>query len=147
MTTSGERGPDTQTSKIFSPELSLSKGNAGTKMEQMLKEQPETASPWDFFPSTDTKHWHYCWCQDVLTDNSLVWLPSERLCQYLTKTDADTHSTANLWTEPGDPSGKVRGRDEVAEGDYNPTRRTPVSINWIPQSSQGRNHQPKSIHG
>lgn len=43
-------------------------------------------------PSADTKPWHCCWCQDILANRSLVWLLSERLCQHLTKTDADTHS-------------------------------------------------------
>jgi hypothetical protein len=37
--------------KMFNPELSLPKGNAGTKMEQRLKERPsrdpETTPPWD----------------------------------------------------------------------------------------------------
>lgn len=36
---------------------------------------------------------------------------------------------------------------EGAEGDYNPIGRTTISTNWIPQSSQGLNYQPKNIHG
>jgi hypothetical protein len=38
---------------------------------------------------------------------------TERLCQHLTKTNADTHS--NWWTEPWDPNGTIRGRTEGAE--------------------------------
>jgi hypothetical protein len=55
--------------------------------------------------------------------------------------------TANLWTESGDPNGRVRGRAERAEGDCHPIGRKTESINQIPQSSQGLNHEPKSIHG
>jgi hypothetical protein len=32
-----------------------------------------------------------------------------------------------------------------AEGNGNPIERT-ISTNWMPQSSQGLNHQPKSTH-
>jgi hypothetical protein len=28
--------------------------------------------------------------------------------------------TANHWTDPGDPYGRVRGMTEGAEGDFNP---------------------------
>jgi hypothetical protein len=38
------------------------------------------------------------------------------------------------------------GRIEGVEGDCNPIGRT-ISVNWIAQSSQRLNHQPKSIHG
>jgi hypothetical protein len=33
---------------------------------------------------------------------------------------------ANLWTEPRDPNGRVRGRTEGAEGDCNPIGRTTI---------------------
>jgi hypothetical protein len=68
-------------------------------------------------------------------------LSHERLCQHLINTDADT---ANYLTEPGNPN-KARARTEGAEGDCNPIERT-ISTNWIAQSSQGLNHQPKRIH-
>jgi hypothetical protein len=55
--------------------------------------------------------------------------------------------TANHWTEPGNPNGRVRGRAEGAEGDHNLIGRTTASINWAPQSFQGLNHQPKNIYG
>jgi hypothetical protein len=42
--------------KIFNPESSLSKGNAGTKIEQILKERPSRVCPtMESIPSTDTK--------------------------------------------------------------------------------------------
>ena len=53
-------------------------------------------------------------------------LSSERLCQHLTKTEADL--IANHWTEARDPDGRIRGRIEGAEGDCNPIGTT-VSIN------------------
>jgi hypothetical protein len=55
--------------------------------------------------------------------------------------------TVNQWTEPGDPNGTVSGRAEGAEGDCNSIGRKTLSINLTPQSSQGLNHQQKSIHG
>ena len=54
--------------------------------------------------------------------------------------------TANHLTEHWDANGEVRGRTKGAEGVCNPLR-TKISTNQIPQSSQGLNHQPKSIHG
>jgi hypothetical protein len=56
----------------------------------------------------------------VLSDRSLVTLFSERFCQHLINTDADT---VNHQTEQGDPNGRFRGR---AEGDYNPIGRTTI---------------------
>lgn len=55
--------------------------------------------------------------------------------------------TANHWTEPGNPNGRVRGRAEGAEGDHNLIGRTTASINWAPQSFQGLNHQPRIYMG
>jgi hypothetical protein len=49
-------------------------------------------------------------------------------------------TTANHWTEPRDPSERIRGRAEGAEGECNPIRRTTVSINWTLQSSQAISH-------
>ena len=67
------------------------------------------------------------------------------LCLYLTKTNIDT--TANHWTQARDHNGRVRGMAKGAEGDCNPISRTTVSTRQTTQSSQGLNHQPKSIHG
>ena len=43
-------------------------------------------------PYTDTKPRHYCGCQEVHADRSLIQLSPERLCQILTNTDVDAHS-------------------------------------------------------
>jgi hypothetical protein len=51
----------------------------------------------------------------------------------------------NHQTEEGDSSGRARGRTEGVEGDCNSKRRT-ISTNRTTQSSQGLNHQPKSIY-
>ena len=71
----------------------------------------------------------------MLADRTLVWLSSERFCQHLAK-----------WTEPGDPSRRVRGKAEGIEWDCNPIGGTTVSINSTPQISQGLNQNPKSIY-
>jgi hypothetical protein len=49
------------------------------------------------------------------------------------------------WTERGHPNGEVKARTVGTEGVYKPVGRTTISTNQIPQSSQGLNHQPKSI--
>jgi hypothetical protein len=60
MASSGEMGPLTHL-KIFNPEFSLSKGNAGTKMEQKLKERPPRDLPTvPSIPSAVTKLRHNC---------------------------------------------------------------------------------------
>ena len=43
-------------------------------------------------PYTATKPGHYCGCQEVLADGSLIWLSLERLCQSLTNTEVDACS-------------------------------------------------------
>ena len=79
--------------KIFDPELLLSKGNAGTKMELKLKERPSRYLPnLGSIPCSGTKPWHYYWCHVVLADRSLAWLSSERLYQQLTEPDEDTYT-------------------------------------------------------
>jgi hypothetical protein len=54
--------------------------------------------------------------------------------------------TAIHWTDRRVPNGRARERTEGAEGVCNPIERT-ISTNQTPQSSQGLNHQLKSIHG
>ena len=49
---------------------------------------------------------------------------------------------AKHWSKAGDPSGRVRGRTEGAEGNCSPIGRR--TSNWTPQSSQGLNNQQKS---
>jgi hypothetical protein len=73
--------------------LALSKENAKTKMEQRLKKWSCRDNPtmWSIhlqIPNSDT----ISDAKNVLTDRSLVWLSYERLCQHVTKTDADTHN-------------------------------------------------------
>jgi hypothetical protein len=53
---------------------------------------------------------------------------------------------ANHRTEHGDPNRRVRGRTKRAEEVCSPIGRTTISTNWTTQSSQGLNHQPKSIY-
>jgi hypothetical protein len=56
MALSGEMGPLTNL-KIFNPELFLSKENAGTKMEQRLKERPSRDHPpWYLFHLQTANH-------------------------------------------------------------------------------------------
>jgi hypothetical protein len=51
------------------------------------------------------------------------------------------------WTDQGFTNVRVRERTEGTEGVCNPIGRTTISINQIPQSSQGLNYQPRSTHG
>jgi hypothetical protein len=56
----------------------------GQKLEQKLNERPSRdCSTLGAITSADTKPSHYCWCQEVLTQRSLVWLSPERLQHYL----------------------------------------------------------------
>ena len=80
----------------------------------------------------------------MLADRSLVLLSSERLFQDLTKTNADK---VNHWTEPENSNGRVKGSAVGVEEDCNPTGRTTVSTNQIPQSFQGLSHQPNNLYG
>jgi hypothetical protein len=47
---------------------------------------------WGSIPYTVTKPSHYCGCQEVLSERSLIELSPERLCQILTSTEVDAHS-------------------------------------------------------
>jgi len=45
----------------------------GPSVEQRLKQRPSRDCPtWGTIPYTDTKHRHYCRCQKVLADRSLI---------------------------------------------------------------------------
>ena len=62
-------------------------------MEQRLKERPSRDCPtWRSILYTATKPTHYCRCQQVLNDRSLIELSPERLCQCLTNTEVDALS-------------------------------------------------------
>ena len=56
--------------------------------------------------------------------------------------------TDKHWTKCRDPNGEVRARTVGSEGVCNLIGRTTISTNQTPpQSSQGINHQLKSIQG
>jgi hypothetical protein len=51
------------------------------RVEQRLKERPaRDCLTRGFIPYVATKPSHYCWCQEVLADRSLIWMSPERLC-------------------------------------------------------------------
>jgi hypothetical protein len=59
-------------------------------VEQRLKERPSRDCPtWGSIPYTVTKRRHYCGCQEVHAERSLIWLSSEKLCQSLTNTETN----------------------------------------------------------
>jgi hypothetical protein len=55
--------------------------------------------------------------------------------------------TANHWTERGVPNRGIRERTEGVEGGLQLHRRTTISTNQSPKSSQGLSHQQRSTHG
>jgi hypothetical protein len=62
-------------------------------MAQRLKKRPSGDCPtWGFMSYTVTKPRHYCGCQKVHADRSLIWLSPEKPCQSLTNTEVDAHS-------------------------------------------------------
>jgi hypothetical protein len=67
-------------------------GNIQTNLEQRLKERPFRDCPiWGSIPYTDTKPRHYCRCQEMLADRSLIQLLL-RGFQSLVNTKADACS-------------------------------------------------------
>jgi hypothetical protein len=61
--------------KNINPELLLPKGKEmqGQRVDQRLKERLFRDCPtWGSIPYADIKPRHYCWCQEVLADRSLV---------------------------------------------------------------------------
>jgi hypothetical protein len=89
-------GPPTHL-KVFNPEMFLSKGKTGTKMEQRLKEELSGDHPtWESILSADTKPQHCCCCQEVLVNRNLIWLLLRTFCQQLTNADVDA------WSQPSD---------------------------------------------
>jgi hypothetical protein len=55
--------------------------------------------------------------------------------------------TNNHQTEPRNLNERLKGRTEGAAGDCNLIGRTTISTNQTTQSSQGLNHQLRSMHG
>jgi hypothetical protein len=41
---------------------------------------------------TVSKHRHYCGCQEVHAERSLIWLSPKKSCQSLTNTETDAHN-------------------------------------------------------
>jgi len=106
-------------------------------MEQRLKERPSRDRPTlGSIPSADTKPRHYCWCQELLAGRILVWLSSQRFLIWLRQVQVLTANHLSTGTP----------KEEGAEGDCSPTGIT-ISTSLATQSSQGLNHQTKSIHG
>jgi len=138
----------TPISKLFSQNCCL-KEIPRQRVKQRLKEQSFRDCPtWGFIAYRDTKPRHYCRCQELLADRSLIQLSSERLCQSLTNTEVNAHSqwAQNAHSQHGDPNGRVRDRTERVEEVCNLIGRTTVSANQSTQSSQGLNYQPKNMH-
>jgi hypothetical protein len=62
-------------------------------VEQRIKERsPRDCPSWGFIPYAVTKPRHWCGCQEVHAERSLMWLSPERPCQSLTNTEVDVHS-------------------------------------------------------
>jgi hypothetical protein len=94
----------------FNPELLLYKGNTGTKCGAEVEAMAiQRLPPWEIIPYADTKPRHYCDCQEVLADRTLIQLLSpKRLCQSPTNTQINAHSQQR--------TPMVRERAERAEG-------------------------------
>jgi hypothetical protein len=116
-------------------------------VEQRLRERPSIHCPtWGSSPFLVTKLRHYSGCQKVIADRSLLLLFPEKLCQSLKNRGRCLQSTIGLSMEF--PMEELdRERTGGTEGVCNPIRRTTISTNHTPQSSQGLNHQPRSTHG
>ena len=53
--------------------------------DKVLKKRPPRDCPtWGFIPYTATNPRHYCGCQEVYAERSLIWLSSHRPFQSLT---------------------------------------------------------------
>jgi hypothetical protein len=62
-------------------------------VEQRLKERPSRDCPtWGSIPYIATKPRHYCGCQQVLADRSLIYLCPERFFQCLAYSEVDATS-------------------------------------------------------
>jgi hypothetical protein len=71
----------------------LTGGIMETKCGAETSGRPSRDCPtWGSIQYTVTKHRHYCGCEEVLADRSLIWLFPEKLCQSLTNTEAVAHS-------------------------------------------------------
>jgi hypothetical protein len=81
-----------------------------------------------------------------LADGSLIWLSPKRLCQSLTKTEAEA-SQPIIGLSSEIPGGGVGEGTEGAERVCRPTKGATVSTVQIPQSFRGLVQQPNNTHG
>lgn len=118
------------TYKTFNPKLFLPKRNAGTKMEQRLKNGP--TSDWPNLGSilwAGTNLWPYYWCSVVLAGRSLACLRGST--HHPTETEMHV-PTANYWMSSGTSMEELgKGFKERTEVD-NCIGRPTVSNNLEP---------------
>ena len=124
------------------------KGKTGTKKKWASRYCPMLCS----IPSVDSKPKHFCWCQEMLAHRILgSWCScpikdSVSICLKQRFSPFPlTQSEPTIWLSPGTPM------EELGEGwscwrGLQPHRKNSIT-NQNAQSSQGLNHQPKSIHG
>jgi hypothetical protein len=70
----------------------LTGGSMETKCEVETEGKAIQRLPHLGIHQTATKPGHYCGCQEVLADGSLIWLSLEWLCQSLTNTEEEARS-------------------------------------------------------
>ena len=76
--------------KILTQNCSCLKEIQGQRVVQRLKEMLSRDCPtWGSIPYIATKPRRYGGCREMLADGSLKWLSPERLCQSLTKIEAE----------------------------------------------------------
>ena len=87
------------TQKCFCPkERQGPKKKKKKKKKQIKKKKPPRYTPTkEKITNANTKPQHYCWCQEVVADSSLVWLFPNKLFQHLDNTDPDTHNQTSDW--------------------------------------------------
>jgi hypothetical protein len=113
-------------------------------MEQRLKERQSRDCPtWGCIPYTVTKSRHYCGFQQVLAGRSSIYLRGSASAWQTQR----WMFSANYWTEHRIHNEGARESTQGAEGVCSPIGGTTIWTNQYPQSFQGLNHQPKSIHG
>ena len=129
--------------KTFNPEMFLSKGKTGTKMEQRLKKGPSRDCPtWGSILSADIKPWHCCCFQEAFAVRNLVRLFPGRFCQHLTNADLDAWSQPSDWVQG--PQWGSWWKNWRSRGWSQPHRKN--SVSWLgPQFSQKLYHPPRSI--
>jgi hypothetical protein len=100
-------------------------------LEQKLKERPSSDCPtWGSIPYTVTKPRHYCGCQQVLADRSLIcYLLGDSGSAYKYRSGC---SQPFIGSEHRVPSGGARERTQGAEGVCSPIEETVIRTNQYP---------------